>query len=588
MAYTGKCAFVDLSTGDHEIREAEKQLLENYLGGKGLGFGLLEKYAPNPDPLEPENPIIFVNGPFTGTKVQTSARTCVVTRSPLTGSIHDSHCGGHFGPRLKASGFDFVFITGKSAKPVYLYIKNGNIAIRDASGLWGKGIFHTNDELKRQHPGIDPRVACIGPAGENLVRIACIGVDRDRQFGRGGVGAVMGSKNLKAVVVDGDTPIKYHDEELFTDLNSQLTKSILTNEGVIYRRQKGTMKWIRQAQEYEFLPTRNFQKCQFDDFERISSETCREELGWKDVGCYNCAIRCSKLAKWNDIELEGPEYETTAFLGSGCEISSAKDVLTANYICDDLGIDTISAGVTCSFAMECYEKGLVKDWDGLELVWGNAEAQQELLRKIAFRQGIGAVFADGTRIASQKIGQGSDEFAINIFGMEMSGVNPLGCLTMGVALSVADFASHTRLWLTEAEMGPDFKIEDIPPSVVVGLDTVNIRNSMIVCDFVPSGLEELAPVLNAATGFNHTVDSLLKIGTRLTHLARRYNLRNGRAHSDDIMPERFFKETSCSGFMRGKVVDKKMFTGLIKEYYALRGWDEQGRPPVNVLKNYGL
>jgi aldehyde:ferredoxin oxidoreductase len=348
------------------------------------------------------------------------------------------------------------------------------------------------------------------------------------------------------------------------------------------------MKWIRQAQEYEFLPTRNFQKCQFEDFEKISSETCREELDWKDVGCFNCNIRCSKMAKWNGNQMEGPEYETTAFLGSGCEISSAKDVATANFICNDLGMDTISAGVTCSFAMECFEKGLIDNWDGLELDWGSAAAQQELLKMMATRRGVGAIFADGTKIASQKIGQGSEEFAINIFGMEMSGVNPLGSLTMGVALSVADFASHTRLWMTEAEMGPDFKIEDIPSAVAGGLDTVNIRNSMIVCDFVPSGLEELAPVLNAATGFNHTVESLLEIGTRLTHLARRYNLRNGRKYSDDIMPERFFKETSCSGLMRGKIVDKKMFTDLIREYYALRGWDEQGVPAEDILKEHGL
>jgi len=210
------------------------------------------------------------------------------------------------------------------------------------------------------------------------------------------------------------------------------------------------------------------------------------------------------------------------------------------------------------------------------------------LKMMAYRQGVGAIFADGTRIASQKIGQGSEEFAINIFGMEMSGVNPLGSLTMGVALSVADFASHTRLWLTEAEMGSEFKIEDIPPSVVAGLDTVNVRNSMIVCDFVPSGLEEIAPVLNAATGFNHTVESLLKIGTRLTHLARRYNLRNGRTHSDDIMPERFFKEKSCSGFMRGKHTDKELFKSLIRKYYALRGWDEQGRPTEDILREHGL
>jgi aldehyde:ferredoxin oxidoreductase len=588
VAYTGKCLNIDLSTGKSETKPVDKLLLENYVGGKGLGFALLEKFAPNPDPLSPENPLIFANAPFTGTKVQTSARTCVVTKSPLTGSIHDSHCGGHFGPRLKAAGYDYVFITGKSVKPVYLYITQAGVDIRDASDLWGKGIFHTNDALLESHPGVEPRVACIGPAGENLVKIACIGVDKYRQYGRGGTGAVMGSKNLKALVVDGNDPIKYADEDKFMELNKQLTRDILTNEGVIYRRQKGTMKWIRQAQEYEFLPTKNFQKGVFDKFEGISSETCRKELNWKDVGCFNCGIRCSKFATWNGHEIEGPEYETSAFLGSGCEISDCKDLTLANVICDDLGIDTISAGVSCSFAMECYEKGVLDDWHGIELTWGNAEAQRELLKRMAYRQDVGQTFADGTRIASQKIGQGSEEFAINIFGMEMSGVNPLGSLSMGLTLSVADFGSHTRLWLNELEMGPEFQIEDLPKEVASGLDTVNIRNSMIVCDFVPSGLEELVPVLNASTGFDHSTESLMQVGAKLTHLARRYNLRNGRSHKDDILPERFFKDMSCAGFMRGKILDKDFFKGLVQQYYTIRGWTDKGEPTEQVLKECGL
>ncbi len=588
MSYTGRCLYINLTTGTHEIKPTDKALLEEYVGGKGLGFALLEKHAPNPDPLGPENPLIFVNGPFTGTKVQTSARTCVVMRSPLTGSIHDSHCGGRFGPRLKAAGYDYVFITGKSDKPVYLYLTHEGVDIRDASALWGKGIFQTNDMLLNQHPGVEPRVACIGPAGENQVKIACIGVDKHRQYGRGGTGAVMGSKNLKAIVVDGDEPIKYADEEKFMELNMQLTRDILTNDGVIFRREKGTMKCVRSGQEFEFLPTKNFQKCVFDKFEGISSETCRKELSWKDVGCFNCAIRCSKVAKWNGHEIEGPEYESAAFLGSGCEISDCKDLARSNEICNNLGMDTISAGVTCSFAMECYEKELLNDWNGLNLTWGNAEAQRELLIKMAHRQGIGDIFADGTRIAAQKIGKSSEEFAINIFGMEMSGVNPLGCLTMGVVLSVADFASHTRLWLTETEMGPDFRIEDIPQSIASGLDTINIRNSIIVCDFVPSGLEELVPVLNAATGSDHTAESLIRIGAKLTHLARRYNLRNGRTYKDDILPERFFKEKSCSGFMRGQVLGKEFFKGLIQQYYAVRGWNDKGEPTEQILREYDL
>ena len=574
MSYSGKWIQVDLTSGKIETGDTDRSLLEKYIGGKGLGFALLEKIAPSPDPLGPDNPLIFVNGPFTGTPLQTSARTCLVTRSPLTGSIHDCHCGGNFGPRLKAAGYDYLIVTGKAEKPVYIYITNRTAEIKEAAEFWGKGTFFTNDELAKRHPGKNPHVACIGPAGENLSKIACICVDKYRQYGRGGTGAVMGSKKLKAIVLDGNSPIDYINKEKFLELNRKLTRDILADEGVKFRRQKGTIKCVRSGQEYEFLPTRNFQKVQFKDFEGISSETCREELNWEDTGCFSCAIQCSKIARWDGHEVEGPEYETAAFLGSGCEISDAKDLTFANEICDDLGMDTISAGVTCSFAMECYEKGLVENWEGLKLEWGNAEAQRALLKKMAYREGIGNIFCDGTRVASQKIGKSSEEFAINIFGMEISGVNPKGSLTMGVALAVADFASHTRLWLTEAEAGPDFKIEDIPQAVADGLDTINARNCLIICDFVPFGLDRLAPILNALTGFAYTSDSLLDLGTRITHLARRYNLRNGRKPSDDILPERFFKEKSLSGFMRGKILDKKYFKSIIQKYYEIRGWNK--------------
>jgi len=588
MSYMGKWIHIDITTGKHKIGKTDWTLLEKYIGGKGLGFALLEEMAPGPDPFGKENPLIFISGPFTGTRIQTSARTSLVTRSPLTGSIHDSHCGGYFGPRFKATGYDYLIVTGKARSPVYLYLTDHKIEIKDASSLWGKGIFYTNDELIRLHPGKDPRVACIGIAGENLSKIACIGIDKYRQFGRGGVGAVMGSKKLKAIVVDGNVPIKYYDEEKFNELNRQLARDILNNEGVKFRRQKGTMKCMRSGQEYEFLPTKNFQKCQFDEFEGITSETCRKELNWRDTGCYNCAIRCAKIAKWDGHEVEGPEYETTAFLGSGCEISNCKDVAWANEICDDLGLDTISAGVTCSFAMECYEKGLINDWNGLKLEWGNATAQRELLKQIAEKKGVGEIFADGTRIASQKIGKNSKEFAINIYGMELSGVNPLGCLTMGVSLSVSDFASHTRLWCTEQEMGTDFNIADIPATVANGLDTINTRNSLVICDFVPYGFDRLAPILNAATGFNHTEESLMKTGARITNLARRYNLRNGRKYTDDILPERFFKETSLAGFMKGKKLDKDFFKSIVQKYYKIRGWNNNGEPTKDVLLKYEL
>ena len=577
MSYTGKFVHIDLTAKKHQVSESDKSLLEKYIGGKGLGFALLEQLAPNPDPLGPDNPMIFANGPFTGTKVQTSARTTLVTKSPLTNSILDSHCGGRFGPALKRAGFDYMIITGKSDNPVYLFLTDEKVELIDASELWGKGIFDTQDILMEKYPGKDPRVAAIGQAGENLSKIACIGVDKHRQYGRGGAGAVMGSKNLKAIVVDGSTEIKYATED-FAEINKQLTKDILLNEGVKYRRVKGTMKCVRSGQELEYLPTKNHQLVQFDDFEKISSETAREELNWKDTSCFNCSIKCSKWAIWDDHKIEGPEYETTAFLGSGSMVNSIKDVSWANELCNDLGMDTISAGLTCSFAMECYEKDVVDNWDGLEMTWGNAEAQRELLTQMAHREGVGSLFADGTKVAAQKIGKGSKEYAINTFGMELSGINPKGSLTMGVVFAVADFASHTRLWIAEQEMGPDFTIEDIPQTVADGLDTINVRNSLVICDFVPLGLDKLAVLLNAAIGSNHTEKSLMEVGANLTNLARKYNLRNGRTSNDDTLPGRFFNEESLAGFMKGKKLDKDYFNSIVQKYYGLRGWNEKGVP----------
>lgn len=583
MSYTGKCLYIDLSKGTYEVKETEKNLVEKYIGAKGMGFALLDRLNPSPEPLSPENPLIFINGPFTGTKIQTSARTTLVTRSPLTGSILDSHCGGNFGPRLKFAGYDYVYITGKAAKPTYIYINEDKIEFRDASAFWGKGIYHTNDELIKLHPGTDPRVACIGPAGENLSHIACIGVDKHRQYGRGGTGAVMGSKNLKALVVDGNIPLKYFDDAKFQELNLAATKNILNNAGIKFRRQKGTMKCIRGCQTNHILPTKNWSQVEFVEFEKISSETTREELNWKDTGCYNCSIRCSKWARWDGHEIEGPEYETAALMGSNCMISNIKDVALANDICNDLGMDTISAGGTVGFAMECYEKGLFTDTKGLKLNWGNAEAQRELLKQMAFRKDLGEIFADGTKVAAKKIGKGSEEIAINIYGMELSGINPLGSLTMGVAMAVADFASHTRLWIAEQEMGPDFKIEDIVPTVAEGIDTTNLRNSLVICDFVPLPLDIFAGLLNAATGSNHTANSLLAIGTRITHLARKYNTRNGRTNEDDTLPGRFFNETSLSGFMEGKKLDKNYFSTIIQDYYKLRNWSEKGEVSANSI-----
>jgi aldehyde:ferredoxin oxidoreductase len=588
MSYTGKCLYFDLNNQKYEVKSSDKKLQKEFIGGKGLGFALLDKIAPDPDPLGPENPLIFVNGPFTGTKVQTSARTTMVTKSPLTNSIHDAHSGGSFGPALQRTGYDYLVITGKSQKPVYLFITDKEIKILDAGDIWGKGVFETTDILTARHKGNDPHVAVIGQAGENLSLISCISVDKHRNFGRGGVGAVMGSKNLKGIVCDGKQEIVYAEPEKFAEVNKKHTLSILNNTGVKFRRQKGTMKCIRSGQANEMLPVKNFQAVTTERWEEVSSERTREELNWKDTGCFSCGIRCSKWARWDGHEIEGPEYETTAFLGTGCEIFNIKDVAWANEICNDYGFDTISAGSTIGFAMECFEKGLIDNWHGIDLKWGNSEAQREMLKRMAFKKDIGDLFSDGTRVAARKIGKGSEDFSINICGMEISGINPKGALTFGVAMAVADFASHTRLWIAEQEFGPEYKMSDITNSVIEGIDTTNVRNSLVICDFVPLNLDNLAEILTTVTGNEYTGKDLLKIGTRIAHLARRYNLRNGRTHKDDTLPGRFFNEESLAGFMRGKKLERKTFSDLVAKIYKARGWNEKGEPQNTVLEEFKL
>ncbi|MGB9553840.1 MAG: aldehyde ferredoxin oxidoreductase family protein, partial [bacterium] len=353
-----RCLEVDLSHKTCRPGKIDPKTLRKFVGGKGVGLALLAKTDSSNDALDEANPLIFATGPLTGTIIQTSARSVVVTRSPLTGNFLDSNAGGYFGPALKRAGWDYLIICGASQEPVYLLITPQGAEFRDASDLWGKDIFETESILKARHPGT--RVASIGPAGENLVRFACIGTELYRQFGRGGAGAVMGSKKLKALVVQGNERIEYAEWETFQKLAREIVEELKVHPNAKRRYELGTTMWVRMGQEIgHFLPTRNFQKGQFEHYEKITAETMRKELNWESVGCFGCAIiRCAKHAKWNGFELEGPEYETTAFLGSNCCLSSAKDVAYANWLCDKYGLDTISCGVTISFALECAEKGL--------------------------------------------------------------------------------------------------------------------------------------------------------------------------------------------------------------------------------------
>jgi len=577
---------VDLTDRTFKFTPTDTSLYPQWLGGKGLGLKMMADMGlVTQDPFAPENPIIFVTGPFTGSLVQTSARMALVTKSPLTGSCLDSHVGGQLGPQVKRAGIDALLITGCGAKPVILHITPAGVDFLDAGDLWGRGKFETEDALIEKFPG--SRVACIGPAGENRVRFSVIGTSRYRQFGRGGAGAVMGSKLLKAVVFSGNEKISYHDDAEFRRLSKELTRDVVGHPNRQLRYTYGTNWWTRAGHETgSFLPTRNCQDGKFEGYETLTSEYLREHYEWKSTGCFNCAIQCAKVAKWKGRELEGPEYETVAWLGSNCGIADPEVVMEANLLADDLGMDTISLGATIAFAMEAFEKGILtaEDTGGLDLKFGNGPALLECVRRISARRGLGDLLAEGTRIASREIGRDSDYFALQTAGMELSGVNVKGASSMALGLATADFASHTRIWSATAEMNGELTYENTPAYVVDAQDEVNVRNSLIVCDFLPFGNDRLAPLYTAATGIPMDPDLLMAAGSRIFTLARMFNLRNGRTRQDDRPPRRYLEEKHIAGLFKGKTLTPELFSQWLDHYYHQRGWDNSGVPTDALLK----
>ena len=585
-----KCLFIDLGSQKYRFAKPPGGLFEATIGGKGAGLKLLvDNNLVTQDPFAAENPLIFITGPFTGSRVQTSARSTLVTKSPLTNTFLDSHIGGHWGPQVKRAGVDYIFITGKSRTPVVLYVTPKDVVFEDASRLWGRNRFEVEKKLKNQYP--ESRVACIGIAGENRVKYACIGSDYNRQFGRGGSGAVMGSKNLKGIVVTGNEKVEFSDETAYHKLTSQLTKDVLAHPNRALRYELGTSMWVRWGQELgRFLPIRNCQEVVVDDYESITSENLKKSLNWKSTACYGCSIMCAKKARWGDFEMEGPEYETVAWLGANCGLKDPEAIAYANYLADDLGLDTISTGVVLAFAMEAFERGIITEADsgGIQLTFGNAKAVYEMIKNIARRDGLGDILAEGSRIASQKIGKGSDYFALQTAGMELSGVNIKGCASMGLAMATADFASHTRLWTATAEMNGELTFETTPEFVKDGQDEVNTRNSLVVCDFVPFGFDRLAPILEKMTGLDFNPDDLQKLGEKISNLTRLYSLKNGRTRKDDTLPSRFFKEKHLSGIFKDQYMTEDKFNEWLDLYYVERGWDPKGIPRVEKLQGLGL
>ncbi|MHA1514520.1 MAG: aldehyde ferredoxin oxidoreductase family protein, partial [Candidatus Heimdallarchaeaceae archaeon] len=583
MGYMYKYLDVDLTSGKIHEKKLDSKLAEKFIGGKGLGAKILyDELKAGVDPLSPENIILFMTGPLTGTSVVTSGRWCIVTKSPHTGIFLDSQIGGNFGHRLKKAGYDFILVRGKAANLCYLLVTSEGSTIISAKEVWGRGTYATEEILQGKHPKSE--VASIGIAGEKLVTYANVMTGRSHMAGRGGSGAVMGSKNLKAVVVSGDEKIDAAHEN-FRELTRTFRTKVQNDDGVKNRNRIGTMMWVNMSNQGGFLPTKNYQSGVFEEADSISGETMLENYTYANRACYGCLIACGKAnkfetGKYAGLDVDGPEYETTALLGSNCGIKDLGAVAKASEMCDDLGIDTITAGATISFAMECVEKGYFQQSDVDNLAFGNDDAVLEMIKLISHREKIGDLFAQGSKAAAMKIGHDSMDFAIQVKGNELAGVEPRGSWGMALAYSTSDRgACHQRTWTPSAELCgdlPRFSFEGVPKFVKESQDERAACFSLVVCDFLPFNVPEMVDMLNSATGFSYTPESYLSVGERIWNLTRMFNVREGISALDDVLPKRFYKDKMPEGAAKGQIIITEQFEEAKLEYYRLRGWTDQG------------
>jgi len=578
-----------------------------FIGGRGFGIDtLLSEVDAGCDPLGPENRVIMAAGPLTGTKAPTGARYMVMTKSPLTGAVTCSNSGGMFPASLKQSGIDMIVFSGRAAEPVYLWIDNGRVELRPAAHLWGK-TSHETDAALRLETRNEARVACIGPAGERGVLFAGIMNDKDRAAGRSGVGAVMGSKNLKALAVFGDSPVPLFDPAGFTELVKKFNRKFNENNkgkppGL---RTYGTAVTITGTQAVGALPTRNFRQGTFQGFAAIGGQALTEKYLVKHKACYSCPISCGRVTrveeKGYEGQGEGPEYETIFAMGSNCGIDNLAALTKANYICNEQGMDTISMGCTIACAMEMFEKGIITEKDvGMPLSFGDARALVELTRMTAEMKGFGRFLAEGSRRLAERFGH--PELSVTVKGQEPAGYEPRAAQGMGLAYATSPIgASHMRGDPAYTEiLGVPFLID--PQSwegkaqlVKDWQDTFAVIDAAGLCVFFsvrnlvlpersirPQGIMDL---LNAATGAEYTLEELSRAGERIFNAERLFLTRAGFSRKDDRLPERLTREPLPDGPSKGRVC---RLDEMLPEYYRCRGWDEEGRPTAGKLAELGL
>jgi aldehyde:ferredoxin oxidoreductase len=609
FGFMGKILRVNLTSGEISEEPLPEKEARMFLGGSGLATKyLFDELEPGVDPLGPENKLIYMTGPLTGTISPSSGRFSAVTKSPQTGFWGSANSGGRWGLDLKKSGFDGIIIEGAATKPVLLVIDDGKAELRDAEDLWGKGVKETTGLIK-ERLGKSFNVSCIGIAGENLVKYAAIMNDVHRALGRGGMGAVMGSKRLKAIAVTGTNKISIANKEAFVDAAKKasdfVNESLLKMTLEVY----GTDMVLDLVNVKGGLPTRNWQtgSCTYAD--NINGPAINEKILTGKKACFSCPIACGRLSEVKSGKYackgEGPEYESVGAFGPMCDVDDLEAITYAHLLCNEYGLDTVSAGSTIAFAMECYEKGILTkaETDGLELTFGDPDVMIELVHKIVRREGIGNLLAEGSKRAAKQLGQGSDRFAMQVKGLELPAYDCRATKITGLGFATANrggdhitayvqgptFLEIPFLIVEESTIEDAMKENPAEARVVKELeDALTVFDAVGACKFMGMALmaEDIVPVIAEATGWEFDENDFRQAGERIFNLARAFNIREGCTRADDTLPKRLLEEPLSDGPAKGQVVD---LDPLLDAYYEFRGWDKAtGRPTAAKLKELGL
>ncbi len=599
--YAGYVLRVNLKTRTSSKEKLDPVLAKQFIGGRGFVDKVIFDEVPvGADPFGPKNKVAIAPGPMSGIFMPAAGKVQFGSLSPATGMIGDSNMGGHFGPEIKYAGYDLLIFEDISDSPVVVVIDDDKVSFKDASQLWGKGSFEAEETLKKQL-GDSFQIASIGPAGENKVVFACVNHDFGRQAGRTGIGAVLGSKKVKAIAVRGSKSIPVADPDAVCKVGMDMFQKCFEKPGLAEWTPLGTAGVTPWVNEIGAFPTKNFQTTYFDSHEKIGGQAMRDKIIVTDKGCFSCPTPCGKYSKLKkdgkDVYVEGPEYETIALVGGNCMLSEIEDVAYANRVCDDLGLDTISGGAVIAFALECFDKGIItKEQLGREIKWGDIDSFEFLAGMIAKRQGMGDLLANGVRAAALGLGKDSIRFATQVKGLEWSGYDARWAPAMMISYMTADIgAHHNRSWAITFDVAKGRDSLDGKSKRVVELQRIRPAFDLIGCcrlQWVEIGfeLENYHAIFEAVFGEKTTWAEIYVAADRVWNMNRVRAMLEipGFGRRDDYPPARFMEEPVPSGPAKGKLVDRASCDRLLDDYYAERGWDKEGHPTEATLKSLGL